>query len=62
MLSISAAPPQWQTLICLPDDPCKSLVDKSGALLYYYDTGKGDFGYHRRGGGDPGAVWQKHEN
>jgi len=29
-------PPEWQTAICLPDDPCKSIVDKSGDLLYHY--------------------------
>ncbi len=29
------APPEWQTAICLPDDPHKSLVDRSGELLYH---------------------------
>ena len=29
-------PPEWQTAICLPDDPYKSIVDKSGELLYHY--------------------------
>ena len=29
-------PPEWQTSICLPDDPYKSMVDKSGDLLYHY--------------------------
>jgi hypothetical protein len=29
-------PPEWQTSICLPDDPYKSIVDKSGDLLYHY--------------------------
>jgi hypothetical protein len=29
-------PPEWQTSICLPDDPFKSIVDKSGDLLYHY--------------------------
>ncbi|MHC4636457.1 MAG: hypothetical protein ACYTBV_03000, partial [Planctomycetota bacterium] len=29
-------PPEWQTAICLPDDPFKSIVDKSGDLLYHY--------------------------
>jgi hypothetical protein len=38
------SPPEWQTLICLPDDPCKSLVDRSGALLYDYDQGGREFG------------------
>ncbi|TFG49746.1 MAG: hypothetical protein E4H40_02455 [Candidatus Brocadiia bacterium] len=30
-------PPEWQTAICLPDDPFKSIVDKSGDLLYHYN-------------------------
>ncbi|HUW19894.1 MAG TPA: hypothetical protein VMW16_11385 [Sedimentisphaerales bacterium] len=29
-------PPEWQTAICLPDDSYKSIVDKSGDLLYHY--------------------------
>jgi hypothetical protein len=29
-------PPEWQTAICLPDDTYKSIVDKSGDLLYHY--------------------------
>jgi hypothetical protein len=31
------APAWWQTAICLPDDPQKTLVSKEGALLYEYD-------------------------
>ena len=31
------APPEWQTAICLPDDPCKSLVDHEGKLLYHFN-------------------------
>ena len=38
------APPLWQTAICLPDDPHKSLVDKSGELLYHYKQGGREFG------------------
>jgi len=38
------APPQWQCAICLPDDPCKSLVDHTGALLYHYKKGGREFG------------------
>lgn len=30
-------PPEWQTAICLPDDPCKSIIDKSGDLLVHYE-------------------------
>jgi len=37
------SPPEWQTAICLPDDPYKSLVDKSGELLYHYGQGKREF-------------------
>ncbi len=32
-------PPEWQSAICLPDDPCKTLVDRSGDLLYHYGQG-----------------------
>lgn len=31
------APPKWQTAICLPDDPFKSLVDSTGTLLYHFE-------------------------
>ena len=37
-------PPEWQTAICLPDDPYKTLVDKSGELLYHYRKGGREFG------------------
>ena len=33
------SPPEWQTSICLPDDPDKTLVDRSGDLLYHYGKG-----------------------
>ena len=29
-VDFSFSPPEWQTAICLPDDPDKSLVDRSG--------------------------------
>ena len=35
-LDLRYSPPQWQTAICLPDDPCKSLVDQRGILLYHH--------------------------
>ncbi len=38
------SPPEWQTAICLPDDPNKSLVDRSGELLYHYRQGGREFG------------------
>ena len=37
-------PPEWQTAICLPDDPHKSLVDRTGDLLYHYRQGGREFG------------------
>ena len=33
------SPPEWQTSICLPDDPYKTLVDRTGDLLYHYGKG-----------------------
>lgn len=38
------APPEWQTTICLPDDPHKTLVDRGGELLYHYRQGGREFG------------------
>ena len=38
------SPPEWQTSICLPDDPQKTLVDRSGELLYHYGRGNREFG------------------
>ena len=37
------SPPEWQTAICLPDDPQKSLVDRNGDLLYHYNQGGREF-------------------
>ena len=53
------SPPEWQTAICLPDDPHKSLVDRSGELLYYYGQGGREFATRVwvEVAGD--AVWQK---
>src|ERR1035438_8355387 len=36
------SPPEWQTAICLPDDPQKSLVEKSGELLYHYNKARSE--------------------
>ncbi len=36
------APPRWQTSICLPDDPAKTLVDSEGRLLYEFGGGPHD--------------------
>jgi len=38
------APPEWQTAICLPDDPQKTLVDHLGRLRYHWRGGKAEFG------------------
>ena len=38
------SPPAWQTAICLPDDPHKSLVDRGGELLDHYQQGGREFG------------------
>lgn len=55
------SPPEWQTAICLPDDPHKSLVDKSGALLYHYGGGGGEFATRISVEVVSNAVWQKQE-
>ncbi|MCX6343438.1 MAG: hypothetical protein NT018_00015 [Armatimonadetes bacterium] len=54
------SPPEWQTAICLPDDPYKSLVDRSGELLYQYNQGGREFAT-RVGVKVGDAVWQKQE-
>jgi hypothetical protein len=55
------APPEWQTAICLPDDPHKTLVDRSGELLYHYNQGDREFATRVRVETVPGAVWQRQE-
>jgi len=55
------SPPEWQTAICLPDDPYKSLVDKSGALLYHYGVGGREFATRISVQVASNAVWQKQE-
>ncbi len=51
-------PPQWQTAICLVDDWQKTLVDKSGDLLYDYPGPFGDFGTRVQAGfADGDAEW-----
>ena len=55
------SPPEWQTAICLPDDPHKSLVDKSGALLYHYRKGGREFGTRIEVEVVKDALWQKQE-
>jgi hypothetical protein len=55
------APPEWQTAVCLPDDPDKSLVDRSGELLYHYGQGGREFGTRVSVEVAEGATWQKQE-
>ena len=55
------SPPEWQTLICLPDDPFKTLVDKNGALLYDYNQGGREFGTYIMINETEGAAWKKQE-
>jgi len=56
------SPPQWQTAICFPDDPDKTLVDKSGELLYHYGQGRrGEFGTRVSVQVTDAEVWQKQE-
>lgn len=43
-VTFAFSPPEWQTAICLPDDPYKSLVDSDGALLYHYGGPDREFG------------------
>ena len=51
------SPPEWQTAICLPDDPQKTLVDRSGELLYHYGQGGREFGTRIGLETSAGAVW-----
>lgn len=55
------APPEWQTAICLPDDPHKSLVDRSGELLYHYNQGGREFATRVGVEVVHGTAWEKQE-
>jgi hypothetical protein len=55
------SPPEWQTAICLPDDPQKSLVDRSGELLYHYNQGGREFGTRICVQVVGNSVWQKQD-
>jgi hypothetical protein len=40
------SPPWWQTLVCLPDDPVKTLVGREGQIFGDYDyKGPRDFSF-----------------
>jgi len=55
------APPDWQTAICLPGDWQKTLVGKSGALLYDYPGRFAGFGTALTFGTGETATWVKQE-
>ena len=55
------SPPEWQTAICLPDDPHKSLVDRNGELLDHYGQGGREFATRIGIECATNAVWQKQE-
>jgi hypothetical protein len=55
------SPPEWQTAICLPDDPQKSLVDRSGELLYHYGQGTREFATRVGVEVAPGAAWREQD-
>jgi hypothetical protein len=60
-VSFRYSPPEWQTAICLPDDPQKSLVDRSGELLYHYHQGGREFATRVAVEVTDGAKWQRQE-
>jgi hypothetical protein len=60
-VDFSYSPPEWQTAICLPDDPQKSLVDKSGELLYHYNQGGREFATRVSVETASNAVWRGQE-
>jgi hypothetical protein len=55
------SPPEWQTAICLPDDPQKTLVDRSGEMLYHYGQGGREFATRIGIESVAGAVWQNQD-
>ena len=55
------APPEWQSAICLPDDPYKSLVDHHGDLLYHYGQGGREFATRIAVEVIGGATWKRQE-
>src|ERR1035437_837850 len=55
------SPPEWQTATCLPDDPQKSLVNRSGELLYHYNQGGREFGTRIGVQVVGNSAWQKQD-
>jgi hypothetical protein len=60
-VNFSFAPAEWQTAIGLPDDPYKSLVDRSGALLYDFGANghEDEFATRLSVRTATGLIWQK---
>jgi len=61
VLDFRHAPPKWQTAICLPDDPQKSLVDDCGTLLYHFGKGGNEFATRVAVEVTGDSGWQKQE-
>ena len=55
------SPPEWQSAICLPDDPHKSLVSRTGELLYHFNRGGREFGTRVSLQVSDSSVWQKQD-
>jgi hypothetical protein len=55
--------PWWQTAICLPDDPDKTLVGKEGQILFDYGRAGGyrDFGICLQPDVEGGTKWVKQQ-
>src|ERR1700761_5347261 len=53
------SPPWWQTLVCMPDDPVKTLIGKEGQIFGDYDyKGPRDFSFSLGLDGRSPLVWQ----
>lgn len=65
-IDFTYSPPKWQTSICLPDDPFKSLVDASGTLLYHFERfgfkeSEREYGTRIALEISPTAMWSKQQ-
>src|ERR1700748_1000450 len=53
------SPPWWQTLVCLPDDPVKTLVGREGQIFGDYDyKGPRDFSFSLGLDGRQSLQWE----
>jgi len=58
----SYSPPWWQTLVCLPDDPVKTLVGREGQVFGDYDyKGPRDFSFSVLFDGQQPAGWKSQQ-